>query len=128
MLLNAYPPDMVTHDEEVEMTRFICLFYAPYFLQARLSTATPRLDLTLWQHMNTYQKYDADEADQVTKSILGEPWYLTQECVVFSSFHAEVLLTFQQAAAFGPKKPDFPSQTFQQGEELSLASFIGPNS
>lgn len=37
------------------MAQYIALFHGPWFLQARLSTPAPRLDLQLWQHMCHYE-------------------------------------------------------------------------
>lgn len=58
MLSDILPVGLVTPvmlSNIKRMAQFIALFYGPYFLQARLPTAAPRLDLELWNHMTTYQ-------------------------------------------------------------------------
>lgn len=37
------------------MAQYISLFHGPWFLQARLPAAAPRLDLQLWQDICAYQ-------------------------------------------------------------------------
>ena len=97
----------------------------PYFLQARLSSEAPHLDLTLWKHKEVYEKHDTDIADEVKKSINRQLWYLTEECVVFSLFDDGVndnekielcqsLLAIPRPATFSPRKPTFPVQTLAQ--------------
>ena len=51
------------------LAQFILLFCTPYFLTARLSTAQPRQDLTLWENMCEYRVYDRQVADAVKASI-----------------------------------------------------------
>ena len=61
MLMNVFPPDMVTPTEQIQikqMAQFIILFYMPYFLQASLPTSEPVFDITLWVHMKIYQQFD----------------------------------------------------------------------
>ena len=41
-----------------QLAEYIALFHAPLFLQARLCTAAPRLDLEMWQHMCSYEVID----------------------------------------------------------------------
>ena len=143
MLSQSLPPDMiniVNVDGIQRMAQFISLFYMPYFLQARLSSEAPRLDLTLWRHMEVYEKHDTDIADEVKKSINCQLWYLTEECVVLSLFDDGVsdnekielcqrLLAIPRPATFSPRKPTFPVQILAQNpDNLSLSSFIGSRS
>lgn len=142
MLLDVLPPDMVDPTEETEierMAQFICIFYMPYFLQARLSTAAPAQDLNLWIDMKVYCNYDADVADEVQKSILRQMWYLTAECVIFSLFDpntpdeekrqiSQKLLSFPRPPTFRIGKPVFPVQVLTGNVNVSLSSFVGPRS
>ena len=38
-----------------QMAEFIVIFYAPWFLRARIPSAAPRLDLELWNNMCRYE-------------------------------------------------------------------------
>ncbi len=38
-----------------QMAEFIVIFYAPWFLQARIPSVAPRLDLELWNNMCRYE-------------------------------------------------------------------------
>ena len=110
----------------------------PCFLQARLPTFAPVLDITIWEHMKIYQLFDQEAAEEVMNSILHQPWYLTQKCVILALFNgtlqdeikAETSLTLQRAqrpAQLRPRKPSFPVQMLKQGD-VSLSSFVGRNS
>ena len=143
MLSHSLPPDMiniVNIDDIQRMAQFISLFYMPYFLQARLSSEASRLDLTLWKHMEVYEKHDTDIADEVKKYINRQLWYLTEECAVFSLCDDGVndnekidlcqsLLAIPRPTTFSPQKPTFPVQILAQNpDNLSLSSFIGSRS
>ncbi len=57
-LKNVLPPGLVTPTMMAGMERmaqFIALFHGPWFLQARLAAAAPRLDLQLWKDMCAYE-------------------------------------------------------------------------
>lgn len=141
MLVPSLPPNMLTAEKEEEvkrMAQFIALFYAPYFLQARLPTLAPLLDIKLWEDMQSYQIFDAVVAGQVLQSILRQAWYLTQELVVLCLFDPQLdhsiktemshsLLSFNRPQIFRPKKPVFPTHILEGGD-TSLSSFIGERS
>ena len=58
MLRDVLPAGLLTprmKEEVVEMAEYITLFHAPHFLQARVASAAPRLDLEMWQLMTSYQ-------------------------------------------------------------------------
>ncbi len=58
MLLDVLPLGLVTPAtaRKIErMAQYISLFHTPWFLQARLPTAAPRLDVSLWNMMVTYE-------------------------------------------------------------------------
>ena len=81
MLADSLPRGMLTPNERAGIERlvqYIVLFHAPYFLQASLSTAAPRLDIRLWQQMKEYELIDEDIASAVMSSIKRQMWYLTQ--------------------------------------------------
>lgn len=111
-----------------------CSFHAPYFLQARLATPAPRLDLALWQNMSMYEATDADVAAEVKSSILRHQWYLTQELVVLGLFDKELddikdrmaasLLASPRPERFHPGKPEF-SNVVLEAPGATLASFTG---
>ena len=78
---HVLPRGMITPNERDELKRlaiYIALFHTPYFLQARLTSAAPRLDLTLWKHMCEFETIDVDIAAAVKESIKRQQWYLTQ--------------------------------------------------
>ena len=58
MLADVLPPGVLTpnmRSEVDQIAEYIALFHAPHFLQARMSTAAPRLDLELWTDMCQYE-------------------------------------------------------------------------
>ena len=53
-MLREAIPEIVTPDIQDDIRRmvdYIVYFHGPYFLKARLATATPRLDLNRWRDM-----------------------------------------------------------------------------
>ena len=58
MLADVLPRNFLTPNMRIEvmqLAEYITLFHGPYFLQARLPTAAPRLDLEMWRNMNSYE-------------------------------------------------------------------------
>lgn len=58
LLADDLPPGVLTPAKRVNvdrMAQYISLFHGPWFLQARLAAAAPRLDLQFWQDMCVYQ-------------------------------------------------------------------------
>ena len=141
MLADALPQGTMTPNEREKVDRlaqYIALFHAPYFLQASLASAAPRLDITLWQHMSDFSAIDPEISAAVQASIKRQQWYLTQECVVLSLFDddlgdetrrsvADALLAVPNPGVFLPKKPDFPTDVLELPGS-TLASFVGPRS
>ena len=124
--------------EILKMAEFIALFHGPYFLQASLSAAGPRLDLELWKHMEKYAVMEPDVAKAAQLSIIRHLWYLTEECVIFSLFDKDVsdgekaemaakLVAVPQQESFPPGKPKFPSKS-TISVTSKLPDFIGPRS
>ena len=116
------------------MTRYICLFHGPHYLNARLSTAAPRLDLELNQHA----LIDPEVSEQVKNSIFRQHWYLTGGLVVLSLFDtklsnnirasiANTLLQTPKPATYPPVKPVFLNDILE-GVDPGQQSFVGPRS
>ena len=72
------------------MVEFIAFFHGPYFLQASLAAAAPRLDLQLWRHMEIYMLRQPAMARATQQSLLRQLWYLTEETDVLGLFNPEV--------------------------------------
>lgn len=69
-----------------QMAIFIALFHARPFLQSRLASISPAIDLKHLSQMNSYKKKDEKVANVAIKSISNHLWYLTEELVIFSVF------------------------------------------
>ena len=94
MLADNLPRGMVTPNEHEQIDRlaqYIALIHVPYFLQALLSSAAPRLDLALWQDVTEYENIDEEIANAVKSSIKRQPWYLTQVHNTRSRFYKDFL-------------------------------------
>ena len=58
LLANVCPRGLLTPnmlDGIDKMAQFIAIFHGPWYLQARIAAAAPRLDLQLWQDMQNYE-------------------------------------------------------------------------
>ena len=58
MLRDVLPAGILTprmKEKVIEVAEYIALFHAPHFLQARIASVAPRLDLELWQLMSIYR-------------------------------------------------------------------------
>ncbi len=142
MLADVTPPRLLTARklEGIDkMAEFIALFHGPWFLQARLPSSSPRLDLQLWQHMCYYEAINRDLALEVKASLIRHLWYLTEPLVILGLFDdslpsevknemATTLRNMPRPLVFPPGKPSFPKARFQQNQDVSLPSLIGPNS
>ena len=123
------------------MATFIGLFHSKAFLQSRLATISPALDLKYLSMMSLYKKENDIAATAAIKAILNHLWYLTEELVVFSIFDRELadslrqslvvkLLSIPHSKRFFPGKPKFPAIDPKDPVEYpdQLLRFIGPNS
>ncbi len=143
ILEHQLPRGLVTPnilDELKRMAKFIAIYYTPWFLQARLASKAPQLDIQLWKDMCYYENVDSDIGSQVKISLLRHLWYLTQELVVFALFDrdlpdetkqqiASTLRRVQRPATFPPGKPIFPKEKLEQaGSNIQLKELIGPQS
>ena len=119
------------------MAQFAAIFYAPWFLQARLAPPAPRLDLQLWQDMCEYHIIDDTVAGEVKRSILRHLWYLSEPLVIFELFDEQLdgrtraaiaasLDATPRPAVFLPGKPVFPVNTLLQVNNLTLDYLEGP--
>jgi hypothetical protein len=122
------------------MATFVALFHSKAFLQSRLSSIAPSVDLKYLQHMELYKKENAKAAQVAINSIQNHLWYLTEEIVVLSIFDEDLpptlrkslvvkLLLIPRASHFEPSKPKFPTinpETIEYPDQL--LSFLGPNS
>lgn len=58
MSLHQLPAHIISRREAAavkQMSTFIALFYAKYWLQTPLTTAAPRMDLQLWRDMKHFE-------------------------------------------------------------------------
>ncbi len=122
------------------MAKFIAVYYAPWFLQARSACRAPQLDIDLWKDMYEFQNVDREIAREVRKSLMRHLWYLTEELVIFAFFDrnldnvtkqqmARVLRGIPRPATFPPGKPKFPREKLiQSGPAVQLSDLIGPKS
>ncbi len=141
MLSDVLPQDVLPANKHAGITRmaqFIVLFYTRYYLMARLPTAAPQQDLTLWKSMGMYQMYDRQLSVSVKASIKRHQWYLTEQLVVFCLFDKDISNAEKAAVSaalraqrrpphFELGRPTFPNNRLYRGEP-TLASFVGPNS
>ena len=63
-----------------KMSQIVAFFYAPYFLKARLSTASPRHDLEFYYPQKGF--VEPQEARRGLNSLHRHPWYLVPEQAV----------------------------------------------
>ncbi len=128
-------------DKVKRMSTFIAVYHSRAFLQSRLSTIAPSIDLKYLTDMKIYAKEDAEAAEMAIKSVLNHLWYLTEEVVVFAIFDKELPVTLREAMVkkllsiprpqqFLPQKPIFPridpSNDIDFSHQLLLC--IGPRS
>ena len=139
MMADVVPEDDLPSDkrEAVDrMAKFITIFHAPYFLQAFLPAAAPRLDLQYWKDMIEFRRYDSEISVEVQESISRHLWYLTEELSVLSLFDkqldnqcktniATALLSHPKPLSFAPQKPVFPTLDRLNS---TIETFIGPRS
>jgi hypothetical protein len=102
-----------------KMANFIALFHTRPFIQSRLASLAPAVDLRYLSQMIWFKKKDETVGNVAIKSICNHLWYLTEELVVFSFFDESLpnalresmvkqLLTFNRSKDFPPGKPKFP--------------------
>ena len=119
------------------MATFVALFNIKAFLQSRLSSIAPLVDLKYLQHMELYKKENAKAAQVAINSIQNHLWYLTEEIVVLSIFDEDLpktlrkslvvkLLLIPRASHVEPSKPKFP--TIVPETIGPIGPTIGPNS
>ncbi|EFX68051.1 hypothetical protein DAPPUDRAFT_114913 [Daphnia pulex] len=102
-----------------KMANFIALFHTRPFIQSRLASLAPAVDLRYLSQMIWFKKKYETVGNVAIKSICNHLWYLTEELVVFSFFDESLpnalresmvkqLLTFNRSKDFPPGKPKFP--------------------
>lgn len=122
------------------MANFIALFHTRPFLQSRLASMAPAVDLKYLSLMNLYKKTEENVAAVAIHSVLNHLWYLTEELVIFSLFDDDLpanlrqgmidkLLSFPRPKSIQPGKPKFPTLNPDSiNYPFQLLSFIGPKS
>jgi hypothetical protein len=121
------------------MATFVALFHSKAFLQSKLSSIAPSVDLKYLGHMELYKKEDEKAAQIAINSIQNHLWYLTEEIVVLSIIDEDLpstlrkamvvkLLLIPRATHFAPSKPKFSTintKTIEYPDQL--LTFLGPN-
>ena len=76
-LLMDYIPSLSEKDKGMlqDMTTFISIFYAEWFLRAEITVISPAQDIkALWQ-MRRFETYNPTAAQTTAESILQHHWY-----------------------------------------------------
>ena len=84
MLLDHFEQDDEGKEQSRALAEFISLIHAPYFLQARLASATPRLEQDLYVRLCEYQGLFQEIlfsspwlSEAALGSLMRHTWYLT---------------------------------------------------
>ena len=121
-----FEQDAVGQEQTTALAEVLCLLYAPYFLQARLASAAPRLDRDLYVRLVQYRRLHDEGslhyamAEAMRFSLLRHTWFLTQELVPFYLWDenvptrerkavADVLLRVNPPAVWETGKPNLPN-------------------
>ena len=103
MYLLSHLFDMSNQDKRnlEHMVEYIILVYVRYFLQARLSTAAPRLDLSFWYELKMYgltlpNALRRKIVEPAIASCRRHLWYLCPAHVILGLFDRDLSPTVQQ--------------------------------
>ena len=137
-----FEQDAVGQEQTTALAEVLCLLYAPYFLQARLASAAPRLDRDLYVRLVQYRRLHDEGslhyamAEAMRFSLLRHTWFLTQELVPFYLWDenvptrerkavADVLLRVNPPAVWETGKPNLPNIL---PDKPRLQDMVGPRS
>ena len=130
-----------------EMSEFIALYYARWFLQASMTTCSPRFDLEAIWDMKKYSAVRCQLAEKCLKSMKHHTWYLHGSIIPFCLADPEVKedekrevaekihdilhdpsINEEEAAdAFKYRKKDL-SETFNLESKPNLSKFVDRSS
>ena len=128
MMQGQFGQTVVGRRQSQALAEYLALIHAPYFLQARLAIAAPRLDCDLWIDLHVYKRLypvgslQARMVDASLLSISRHTRYLTEELVIFALWDDQLAVNERKAMArkvlqkappannnWQTKKPDLPN-------------------
>ena len=126
MFLLSHLFDMSAQDKQnlEHMVEYVILIYARNFLQGRLSTAAPRLDLSFWYELKMYgltlpNALKRKIVDPAIASCRRHLWYLCPAHAILGIFDRDLSPTVQQKMAeklISLPRPDEGRRGYEKGK------------
>ena len=116
LLLDQFQQHAEGREQSLALAKMIAFLYAPFFLQARIASAAPRLDRDFYVRLVQYRDLHAVDTlryrmtEKMIESHMRHLWYITEELVIFSLWDDEVPARERRAVADKLLQTDPPDE------------------